>query len=396
MNTEKIKQIATFYKVSEDKVIDNYNESKEFVDKQFSSLSDEQKEIKTLSITASKFKTNMGNNTNDYKGIVLGVSGIIDSNKYQRDNQLKLYNQTKAKAEQAGDMSMLDDLYGKVVNVDNDGNVTALFPYLKNDGNVSAMAGKEIPNEIDSQIRKVYGVAYTEGKNPEEDIKVFNLSLKGKALNNIPPMGKIVSFKGGGKEYKDEFQLNSSVTDFVEVEDEYLQKGINEVGIDGIFNQFFENHIVTYDDIQEWVNNFKDNKEENAVPKEFRGYVVIDSNNCMSQNFEPNDKGKCNMMFCDDNFNMDNNVTIISGVFPEIAEKIEFASNSTCTILGQLSIFGDDEPMVYMTLFGAVPKEGMYVPRIKADPIADEEEKPVTTETKSEEPDKENPKPKAW
>ncbi|NCD06451.1 MAG: hypothetical protein EOL97_10050 [Spirochaetia bacterium] len=375
--------------MAEEKVIESYKNSLDFVEKQFPRLAGDDKENKILSMTSTSFKTNIGGNSSTYKGIVFGVTEITDSNQYQRDSQLKLYQMTKEKAEAMGDMTMLDELYGKVVNKDNNGNIVALFPYLKNNGEVSAMAGKEIPNAEDSRIRKVYGVCYEDGKNPEENIKVFNLTIKGKALNNIPVFGKIVTFQAGGKEYQGEYQLNSSVTDFVEVEDKYLQEGINAVGADGVLLQFFDRHKIEYSDIVNWKEAYNTDRDNFSIPKEYYSYVVISGNNCMTQNFQPNAKGKCSMTFCNEQFGEDD-ITLIAGMLPEIADKIEFASNSTCTLLGKLSIFGD-EGMPYLTLYGAIPKRDAFISRVNALPIEDDEETPMV-----EEKVEEKPATKAW
>lgn len=385
MESKILKQIAEHVKVSEDKVVETFNESIKFVNEQFANADDKTKQNKALLMTVNKFKTNLGGNTNNYKGIVLGVSGIQDSNNYQRRNQLELYNSTLKKAEESGDSSIVDELISKVVNLDNEGNPIPLFPFLKNNGEKSAMAGKVIPNEEESQIRNVVGMAYVEGQNAEEDLRPFSLTIRGKALNNIPSFGKIVSFKAGGKIYNESYQLNSSVTDFVETEDVYLQEGLDNVGLDSMIEKIFINKIVTYETIEKWVEEFKENPNESPIPKELKySYVVINNCNCITQNFEPNEKGKVSMTFCSDEFSMNDQVTLITGTTPEIAEKIEFTSNSTCSVIGQLSIFGTDEPMVYVTLFGAIGKKGMFIPRVfDAKPL------PETTEEVKSEPVKE-------
>lgn len=397
MNNELLKQLASLFKVSEEKVTEAYNESVEFVNKQFPNASEAVKANKIMTMASTKFRTTMSANTSNYTGIVIGVGPIQDSNNYQRNAQLKLYNDTLKTAEESGDMSSVESLHGVVVNIGEDGNPIALYPFYKADGTESKMAGKEIPTPENSFIRELYGIAYAEGKDAEKDMQIFKMQLKGKALNNIPPIGKIVSFKAGGKEYKGELQLNSSVTDFVEVSDKYLEEGIAAIGVDGVVDQYFKEKIVDYKTIQEWVDTFKADPSKSPVPKELRyNYVVIPNNNCMTQNFEPNDKGKCTLTFCADEFSMDTLITIIAGATPEIANKIEFTANSTCTIVGQISIFGkpDEEPMIYFTLMGAIPKKDMWIPRIKAEPLV--EEKSTTAPETKEEVKDEKPVTKAW
>lgn len=413
MDNEKIKKIATYYKVAEDKVVEMFNESKKFIDEQFKNLSAEDKENRIYSMTANKFKNNIGSNTKEYKGIVFAVGDIIDSNRYNRYSQSKLYNETKLKVEETGDIVELENLYNVVVKakeiVDSEGNTKLeveldekgepiyLYPYYKADGSVSKLAGKPLPNVKDSEVREVFGIGYSEDSNPDEDTKLFKLQLKGKAINNIPKFGKIVSFTSGGREYNGTYQLNSSITDFVEIEDEYLQQGLDKVGIEGVINNFAENNNITYNTIQEWVNKYKEEPSNTIIPKELKySYVIINDSMCMTQNFEPNDKGKCTMTFCDDNFNLDNNITIISSTMPEIADKIDFASNSTCTIIGQMSIFGKEgeEPTVYLNLMGAIGKKDLFVPRVEVQPIGEEEDN--TSSEKTEEQKEEEPVKKAW
>jgi hypothetical protein len=416
MDEKLKKQFADYFKTSEEEVEKAYKEIYEFVNTQFKNATEEVKNNKILNSLRAKFMPTFGANTKTYKGIAISVSEQQDAHRFQRFSQLKVYNDTKKQAEEQGDITILEDLYGKVVSVqmkktenglevakdangepilnyDKNGNVIPLFPYYKKDGNKSAMAGKELPAIEDSMIRVVEGICYQEGKKPEEDLKTFVLKLSGKAIDNIPPFGKIISFKCGGKEWNDTYQLNSGVTDFVETEDDYLQQGINSVGIEGIVEKYYEDNILTYDIIEKAKQDFVENPNENPIPQELRYFCIIPDNNCMSQNFVPNDKDKCSMTFCSNKFSLNNTVTIVSGVEPEIANNVEFGPNSTCTIVGRLSIFGKegDEPMVYFTMSGAIGKKGEIVERIEAEPLQPEEET-----TTSSEPVKEAEVKKVW
>ena len=375
---ESVKVIARTVKVSEDKVKEAFNEAMLFVNEQFGTADDTTKMNKALLIAVNTFKASSGGSSNNFKGIVLGVTDLQDDNKYKRDSQLKVYLDIKKQAEENGDMSVLESIYNKVVKAednvmltDDKGLPILLHPYLKNDNTVSAMAGKAIPTTEESLVRTVYGMAYAEGTNPEEDLKTFSMKIRGKALNNIAVFGKPVSFQAGSRIYKEEYQLNSGVTDFIEIEDEYLQNGLDNVGIDGMVEKIMGNKIVTYDKLGEWIEQYKVQMSNDIIPRDLKfSFVVIPNVNCMSQNFNVNDKGKINMIFCNDKFDINNTFDIITGTKPEIGEKVEFAQNSSCSIIGQLSIFGEQEsPVAYLNLFGAIGKKGLTVPRIDAKPL---------------------------
>lgn len=402
---ENVKQIASFFKVAEEKVIESYNEQKGFIEKQFKNATSEEIEEKVWSIVANNFRPNaMGNNSKTYKGIVIGVGDIKDEHDYNRRMQLKLYEDMKKTVEQTGDESKLKAMEGVVVNIKPNGEVVPLFPYLKGDGTKSGMAGKEIPALKDSNMREVYGFCYPDGEKADDTMMPFMLKRKLKSDVNgniidmpMPSFGKIVEFKAGGKEWNGKYTLNSSVTDFVETTDKYLQEGLDAVGIEGMILSLLENNVITFDNINDWKKLFVEDPKQETIPKDLKwSYVVLNNVMCVSQNFDVNDKGKCTMTFVNGKFSLDNNTTIISSTEPSIAEKIEFAVNSNCTIIGRLSIFGKEgeEPMTYLNLMGAIPKKDMWIPRIEAETIEEEEEtpQPVKEEVKVEEP----PKTKAW
>jgi len=393
MDEKVLQQIANIYKVSIEKVNAALEESKKFVETQFPKISESAKQNKVLTMTANKFKPTLGGNTANYIGIVYGFDGKTDANYYQRKSQLDLYYKIKKTVEETGDEGALNEIIGVAVNIGENGEPIALYPHLKNDGSASQMAGKAIPSSENSMIRNVYGICYPEdSENPEKNCAVFRLSLKGKAIDTIPPIGKVVSFKCGGKNYNGDFYLNSSATDFVETTDKYLTEGVEAVGLTEVGKKFFLTKHITFDMITDWVHSFTENPNENPIPKEFKQLIYIDDVTCTGQNFQANEKGNITMQFTNNNFSIDGVNDIISSGVEEIGNKIEFASNSTCSIVGQLNIFGNDgqEPTVYVKLFGAVPKKDEFIPRIAdVKPIGDEEEQ--KSETPSQ-PTQEEPK----
>lgn len=411
---EKLKnQLIEHFKTTEEEFNEAYKDAEEFVIAQYPNLEGDDKQNKILNSLRGRFSRKT--NTSTYKGIVIGICENVDQQSYTRWVQQKAYDTLLKQAESEGNLALLDDititrdelnefvkdgatLYdnvsGKVAVKESDGSMSLLWPAKKNDGTPSKMAGQTLPSKIDSMRTPIIGMCYKVGDNAEEELKPFTLMLSGKALNASPTIGKVVQFKAGGNEYNGEYNLNSSMNSFDLVSDEYLDGGLENVGLPAMIENVMESKVVSFADVENWVKEYKETNE-NTVPKEYRySYIVVKDCNTVSQNFDVDAKGKVGMNFVNNKFSLDNEVTMITKTYPVIGNMIEFAPTSNCVIVGNLSILGDVErPLAYMNLFGAFGVKDDMVDRVfDVEPIT--EEVSETTEVKEEVV--ETPKTNKW
>ena len=399
MDTKFLESWSTKLNVSAKKLKDDFEKAKQEMQSLFPSQKEE------IIFEKAKLKLKV-----DYKRSFMSSAvpfvGIVVANESPRDplvniraKQLEIYEKAKQKSAETGDAKIVDNIVKRGIVRIAEGVVIPLWPKLKKDGQPNKLAGKDLPQPADSQMQVVYGIGTPFGK---EEPKGFVLELRGRACNQEFYKGKIVSFKAIDKSEKNSaiYKLSTNQTDFIETEDKHMQEGINKLGITGLVEHFFKNKIATWQEMNDWVIQKKNNPQANPIPEKYNDIMVIPQSMCVYQNFNTDAKGRIKISLCGISDDIQD-ITMLCLADASLEKSIDFAQNSKVVAIGRPWLPpANDRGEVTMILMTS----GMYaypdwkVPRVNAKKVGEkeilQEEKPAApVEVAKEKPEESN---KAW
>ena len=281
-------------------------------------------------------KSQFMSNAVPFVGIIFGSEVARDLWANKRKAQVEIYNTAKEEADKLGDQTIVQKILdAQVVRIDEKtGDIIPLCPKLKKDGQPSKMAGKDIQSPEECFVQKVYGIGTPHGKRKA---KGFVLELKGKACNKDMSEGHIVNFKAlNNTQEGDKFYiLTSNNTDFLQTEDEYLTSGIKKLGgVAKMVESFFADYIVTWEEVNGWLEAKRKNPTKEVVPEKYRmGLMILTDALCIYQNFVP-DKGRIKFNICQKSDNLDD-CTVLCLADKSLDKSIDFAMNSSVITIGR-------------------------------------------------------------
>lgn len=312
-----------------------YEAAKQEMESHFPNQSTEVIAEKAMMKMKIDYKSQFASSTISFVGILIGSDSIRDPLTKTREMQMSIYNQAKETSDRTGDYSHIQKVLDeKIVRLDGNGLPVPLWSRYKKDGGANKLAGKDIsPPEI-SQIRTVYGVGTSLDKN---DAKGFILELKGKMCKQPLPMGKMVRFKAYNRtQLKDNlYLLDTYDTEFISIENSYMQEGIDLLGLPKIILDFFKDYIITWSDINSWMEEKKNNPHKDVIPEKFKyKTLIIDASMCIYQNFEPDQKDRIKINICDTSDDVEG-ITSLCLMDKSLDDMIDFSKGSKVIVIGR-------------------------------------------------------------
>jgi hypothetical protein len=188
----------------------------------------------------------------------------------------------------------------KVVAINEEGKVRALYPALTNSGSASKFAGQVLPTSADRTYRTMLGVTVVEIDGKLKP-KAFVAQNTGPSCKQALVPGRIYEFaKVQDYSRKDRNELSYNFVDseeekhkFKDAEDKNLKTALNKIGAQQMIEKLFADHIVSFDDVQSWISVM-------SVPPHLSGFdkfCILKSANLTFQNLRPNDNNNCRLIF---------------------------------------------------------------------------------------------------
>ncbi len=335
-----------------------------------------------------------------FVGIVIGAGNPKDNLVKIRATQVDTYNEAKKQEAKTGDSTTVKKILdNKVVQIEEDGSITPLWPKFKKDGSPNKLAGTEMPTPKEWQSQNVFIVGTPFEKT---EVKGIILELKGEICNQEMHQGQIVTFKGINKtqEGSTVYNLTSNRTEFLKTESEYLQEGLNKFGITGLISKFFADYIVDWSTVKEWIAALKKDPKSFPIPEKNRwDLMVLLDGMCIDLNLTPNAKGNVKANVCGTSDDLED-LTGLCIMPKRLDPTIDFAANSKVVTLGTpwLPIDKDTGEINFniMTV-GMYAYPDWKIPRVDTKKLSEKELQQSVVAPKVEEPKKEEPKsePKA-
>ena len=333
----------------------------------------------------AQFNAQANSSAQDFIVVVFGGESIKDKNSYNRKKQLDLYAAAQKQAEVSGDYSKLEQMDGSIISKKEDGTIVALYPATKKDGNPSAMAGKEIPFE---NSRVLYGIGYpAKSENPANDTKITQITLKGKAINDIPEFNKVLTIKGGVKEYNGQWQVNTSVAGFTDAQSEYIQEGLDNVGLADMVCQFMNENVMDYSDIDNIIGQFE-SIGENPLPPEMKWQTIANNVFISNLNKVPGNKDMCTVILQSTDLSAPNRATIIGKMDKDIIQKFNYMVGSEIRAFGRFNFMkGDNGTVILMEVYGLLPIKDVTIPGVEESQVIGKEEVKSDSEAEAMKPE---------
>lgn len=415
MKTEFLKGWALKLNVTEEKLAEKFELAKKEMKSIFPDQTEETIFEKAKMQIKVDYKRQFLSSAVSFVGIVIGSETPRDPLKIIRKNQLDRYSKAKEQADVTGDQNIVQkEIDNNVIRInEKDGKVIPLWPKFKNNGKPSKVAGNDMPPESESTIQTVYGVGTKLG---EDKARGFILELKGDACGQPLKEGKIVSFRALNKTQPSDvtYKLSTNRTEFIETENEYLQEGLNKIGLPGMITSFFKNNVITWEDIKGWVSDKTENLNKDVIPEKFtKGFVILVDSLCVYQNFIVDKKERIKINICSTDDEADD-ITVLCLANKNLEGSIDFATNSKVITIGRPWLpkprEEDEIPNLLLMASGMFAYSDWKIPRIndvkpltesnvispqepptktESAPLVKEEESAKEESAKEEEPQKE-------
>lgn len=331
-----------------------------------------------------KSKQNALVNHTPFNGIIICEENARDPFIRIRNEQLAIYMKANELYIKNGDRQPVQQVFdNKIVEKDTEGHINPLWPKLKANGKPSKVAGKPMPSVESSMIKTVYGIGTPVGK---KDAKGFKLELRGNITNIEILKGKVMNFHAMEKDsvLPNMYELSTGKTEFNETEDEYLQEGIDELGIVGMVESMFKDHIVDWKTVNSWIEKKIGNPKSEPIPDQYRNMTILTESLCVFQNFSPDQKERIKMILCEATASVNENL-VWCLADKSLDKSIDFAHNSKVIAIGRPWLPTPEEGKeTNMMLFtsGMFAYKDYKFPRIEAEKL--DEGKIMQTEFNAE------------